>query len=183
VLYPISFVTPRLALAYASGDRDPTDRHANGFDSVFDNLAFGGGQFSYLFGEKIQLGNTTVFRGNSIFPSLRGANATSQFVNPGAVAINAGVDLFLTPKLLAEANVNHVRFDDTSSLEGLLRRARVSHDVGYELNGGVTYRPFLNEQVILFFGGAVFVPGQAIRDTFGTEKAVYKTIARLVLVF
>ena len=183
VLYPISFMTPRLALAYASGDRSATDREANGFDSVFDNLAFGGGQFSYVFGEKIQRGNTTVFRGNSIFPSLRGANATSQFVNPGAVAINAGIDFSLTPKLLAEANVNHVRFDNTTSLEALLRRRQVSHDVGHEVNSGLTYRPFLNEQVILFFGGAVFFPGQGITDTFGTEKAVYKTIARLVLVF
>ena len=182
-LYPVSFVTPRLAIAYATGDRDPTDRHANGFDSVFDNVAFGGGQFSYLFGEKIQLGNTTVLRGNSIFPSLRGANATSQFVNPGAVAINAGMDFFLTPKLLAEANLNYVRFDDTSSLERALGRDAIGHQVGYELNSGLTYRPFLNEQVILFFGGAVFFPGQAIKDTFGTEKAVYKTIARLVLVF
>jgi hypothetical protein len=182
VLYPIRWTVPRLAIAYASGDGNPRDNTAGGFDSVFDNVAFGGGQFSYLFGEKIQLGNTTLLRGNSVYPSLRGANATSQFVNPGAIAINPGIDLLLTPKTLFEANVNYVRFDDTSSLEAALGR-RVGHEVGWEVNSGVTYRPFLNEQVIVFAGGGLFFPGQAIKDTFGTEKTVYKALVRLLLTF
>src|SRR5262249_54066329 len=156
------------------------DRKANGFDSAFDNTAFGGGQFSYLFGEKIQLGNTTVLRGNSIFPSLRGANATAQFVNPGVLAINPGIDLTLTPKTLFEANYNYVRFDDTASLRALLKKG-VAEEVGSEINAGVTYRPLLNEQLILFAGGAVFFPGQGIRDTFGNGDPVYKTVFRAIL--
>lgn len=181
--YPIQFMTPRLAVAYATGDRDANDNDANGFDSVFDNVNFGGGQFSYLFGEKIQLGATTLLRGNSIFPSLRGANATSQFVNPGVFAVNPGIEAALTPKTLFEANVNYVRFDDTSSLDGATRRRDISHELGYELNAGLTYRPFLNEQAIVFAGGGIFFPGQAIKDAFGTEKAVYKALVRLILTF
>jgi hypothetical protein len=77
VAYPINWLNPRFAVAYATGDSKPNDRSAKGFDSVFDNVAFGGGQFSYLWGEKVQLGAVTVLRGNSVFPSLRGANATS----------------------------------------------------------------------------------------------------------
>ena len=183
VAYPIDFLAPRLAVVYASGDRDPTDRLATGFDSVFDNVAFGGGQFSYLFGEKIQLGATTLLRGNSVFPSLRGANATSQFVNPGIVALNAGVDVAVTPKTLFEANVNYARFDDTASLQVLTKRAKVSAAIGDELNAGVTYRPLLNEQIILFGGGAVFFPGQGIKDTFGTDQTVYKALVRVILTF
>lgn len=183
VAYPVAFVAPRLAGIWASGDRDPTDLRATGFDSVFDNVAIGGGQFSYLFGEKIQLGNTTLLRGNSVFPSLRGANATSQFVNPGIIAVNPGVDVAVTPKTLFEANVNYARFEDTASLELLTKREKVSSEIGYEVNAGLTYRPFLNEQVILFAGGAVFVPGQGIKDTFGTDKTVYKALVRVVLTF
>jgi hypothetical protein len=183
VAYPIGWVAPRLAAAWASGDHDPTDGKATGFDSVFDNVAFGGGQFSYLYGEKIQFGNATVLRGNSVFPSLRGANATSQYVNPGVIAINPGIDMVLTPKLLLELNVNYARFDHTSSLRGLAGGRHVSADIGYEGNGGITYRPFLNEQVILFLGGGVFFPGEGVRDVFGSDKAVYKAIARTVLVF
>lgn len=183
VAYPIQFFTPRLAVAYATGDGDAQDNDANGFDSVFDNVNFGGGQFSYLFGEKIQLGATTVLRGNSIFPSLRGANATSQFVNPGVVAVNPGIDAALTPKTVFEANFNYARFDDTSSLEQLTRRRNISREIGYEMNAGLTYRPFLNEQVILFGGGGIFFPARGIKDTFGTEKSVYKALVRIVLTF
>ena len=183
VAYPIQFAAPRLAVAWATGDRDPNDKHATGFDSVFDNVAFGGGQFSYLFGEKIQLGNTTLLRGNSIFPSLRGANATSQFVNPGILAVNPGLDVAVTPKMLFEVNFNYARFDDTASLTRLAGSRSVANDIGYEPNAGLTYRPFLNEQVILFAGGAVLFPGQGLRDLFGTDKTVYKAILRMVLVF
>jgi hypothetical protein len=183
VAYPIDYLNPRLAVAFATGDHNPNDKKAQGFDSVFDNTAFGGGQFSYLFGEKIQLANTTVLRGNSVFPSLRAANATSQYVNPGVLAVNPGIDVTLTPKTLFEANYNYVRFDDTSSLRSLLRRSRVSNEIGHELNAGVTYRPFLNEQVILFAGAAVFLPGQGIKDTFGNDDPVYKTVLRLILTY
>ena len=183
VAYPVGFLAPRLSLAYATGDNNPGNGTATGFDSVFDNTAFGGGQFSYLFGEKIQLGNTTVLRGNSVFPSLRGANATSQFVNPGALAINPGIDMTLTPKTLFEANYNYVRFDDTSSLTAVAGGRRVANEIGHEFNAGVTYRPFLNEQLILFAGGAVFVPGRGIKDTFGNADPVYKTVVRLILTF
>jgi hypothetical protein len=183
VAYPIDYLNPRLAVAYATGDRNPNDKKAQGFDSVFDNTAFGGGQFSYLFGEKIQLANTTVLRGNSVFPSLRAANATAQHVNPGVLAVNPGIDLTLTPKTLFEANYNYVRFDNTSSLRSLLRRSSVSNEIGHELNAGVTYRPFLNEQVILFAGAAVFLPGQGIKDTFGNDDPVYKTVLRLILTY
>ena len=182
VAYPINWLNPRFAVAYATGDPSPRSRTAQGFDSVFDNTAFGGGQFSYLFGEKVQLGGITVLRGNSVFPSLRGANATSQYVNPGALALNPGVDLTLTSKLLFEANYNYARFDDTASLTAVAGRS-VSPEIGHELNAGVTWRPFLNEQVILFAGGAVFFPGKGIKDTFGNDDPVYKTLVRLVLTF
>jgi hypothetical protein len=180
--YPINWLNPRFAVAYASGDGNPNNRKAGGFDSVFDNTAFGGGQFSYLFGEKIQLGGITVLRGNSVFPSLRGANATSQYVNPGALALNPGIDMTLTPKLIAEANYNYVRFDDTSSLTGVAGRT-VSREIGHELNAGVTWKPLLNEQLLIFAGAAVFIPGQGIKDTFGNDDPVYKGIVRLVLTF
>jgi hypothetical protein len=183
VAYPIDYVAPRLAVAWATGDRDPKDNRATGFDSVFDNVAFAGGQFSYLFGEKIQFGNTTLLRGNSVFPSLRGANATSQFVNPGVFAINPGIDVALTPKTLFEANVAHVRFDHTSSIEALIGKHAVSHEIGNEVNAGVTYRPFLNEQVILFGGLALFIPGQAIKDIFNTTKPAHKALLRVLLTF
>ena len=181
--YPTKYYAPRLAVGYGTGDRDPNDGKATGFDSIFDNVAFGGGQFSYLFGEKIQFGATTVLRGNSIYPSLRGANATSQFVNPGVLAINPGIDVAVTPKTIFELNYNAVWFDHPSSLERLTRKKHVSTFVGHEANAGFTYRPFLNEQVIVFAGGAVLFPGQGVQDVFGDDKNVYKALVRLILTY
>ena len=187
VAYPIAYWNPRFAIAWASGDNNPRDHVARGFDSAFDNVNFGGGQFSYLFGEKIQLGATTVFRGNSIFPSLRGANATSQYVNPGVLALNAGVDVFITPKLTAEANYDYVRFDDTATLTALqktkFKGREVSNEIGHEFNGGLTWKPLLNEQLILFGGGAVFLPEGAVKDLFGDGMRAYKVILRAIVTF
>ncbi len=47
----------------------------------------------------------------------------------------------------------------------------------------MTWRPFANEQVILFGGGAVLFPGRGIKDTFGNDDPVYKAVARLILTF
>jgi hypothetical protein len=187
VTYPFAYVNPRFAFGWASGDGNPRDNVAHGFDSVFDNVAFGGGQFSYLFGEKIQLGATTVLRGNSIFPSLRGANATSQYVNPGVLAFNPGVDIAITPKLTAEANYNYVRFDNTASLTAIAKTKypgrNVSEEIGHEFNAGLTWKPLLNEQLILFMGGAVLLPAGAIDDLFGDKKPAFKGILRAIVTF
>jgi hypothetical protein len=183
--YPIAYWNPRFAIGWASGDPDPRDNVANGFDPVFDNVNFAGGQFSYLFGEKIQLGATTVLRGNSIFPSLRGANATSQYVNPGVLALNPGVDVALAPTLTAEANYAYVRFDDTATLVAntKFKGRNVSEEIGHEFNGGLTWKPLLNEQLILFGGGAVFLPAGAVKDLFGDGMRAYKVIFRAVVTF
>ena len=185
VAYPIEYWNPRFAIGWASGDPNKRDNVAQGFDSAFDNVNFGGGQFSYLFGEKIQLGATTVLRGNSIFPSLRGANATSQYVNPGVLAMNAGVDVAITPRVTAEANYNYVRFDNTATLTAntKFKGRDVSKEVGQEFNGGLTWKPLLNEQLILFSGGAIFFPEGAVKDLFGDGMRAYKFILRAIVTF
>jgi len=183
VTYPIQFLNPRLAVLYATGDSSPNNKTANGFDGAFDNVNFGGGQFSYLFGEKIQLGKTVLFRGNSTFPSLRAANQTSQFVNPGVLIINPGIDVQLNATTILEANYNYVRFNQSEPLEALTKQARVRKEVGHEFNLGLTWRPFANEQVILFGGGGVLFPGDGIKDTFGTSSPVFKALFRTVLTF
>lgn len=185
VAYPIAYWNPRFAIGWASGDPNKRDKFAQGFDSAFDNVNFGGGQFSYLFGEKIQLGATTVLRGNSIFPSLRGANATSQYVNPGVLAMNAGVDVAITPKLTGEANYDYVRFDNTATLVAntKFKGRDVSKEIGHEFNAGLTWKPLLNEQLILFGGGAVFLPEGAVKDLFGDGMRAYKAILRAIVTF
>lgn len=181
--YPVQYFNPRFAFVYASGDGHPRSGTATGFDSINDNVNFGGGQNSYFFGEKIQLGNTTLLRGNSLFPSLRGGNATAQFENPGSIIINLGLDVALTTKTILEANYNFVSFADTAVLEARQRVSNISRHLGSELNLGATYRPLLNENIILSLGGAVMFPGEGIRDLFGRDSTVYKILARAIFTY
>jgi hypothetical protein len=181
--YPVDYFNPRFAFVYASGDRRPRSGTATGFDSINDNINFGGGQNSYFFGEKIQLGNTTLLRGNSLYPSLRGGNATPQFENPGSIIVNLGLDVSLTPHTILEANYNFVSFANTAVLEARQGVSDISRALGYELNLGLTHRPLLNENIILNFGGAVMFPGQGIKDLFRSDSTVYKVLARMILTY
>ena len=105
----------RTAVFYASGDKDPTDDRANGFDAILDDPNFVGGQFSYWNRQGIRLISTEVglVQPNSLLPSLRSSKIEGQanFVNPGIQIFNAGVDAEVTQTLKAVFNVNYLRFD------------------------------------------------------------------------
>src|SRR5258706_1604616 len=82
---------------FAQGDSKPTDNKATGFDAIFDDPNFVGGQFSYWNLNGIRLTQTGVglVQPNSILPSLRSSKTQGQanFVNPGIFIYNAGVDV------------------------------------------------------------------------------------------
>ena len=48
VSYDRDWYRPRLAFFYATGDRNPRDRRATGFDSIYDSPNFAGGGFSFF---------------------------------------------------------------------------------------------------------------------------------------
>ncbi|NDC39701.1 MAG: hypothetical protein EBZ48_16945, partial [Proteobacteria bacterium] len=102
--YDIDWVRLRLSGFWASGDKDPFDGRATGFDSVFDCPNFAGGDLSYWQGEGIPLiggGGVNLVNPGSFLPDLRPGKGKGQsnFVNPGLRLYNAGVDFELTPKL------------------------------------------------------------------------------------
>ena len=88
---------------YASGDDDPNDESAEGFDSIVDNPNFTGGPFSYYVRQGFNFGGTAVSlkTRNSLLPSLRTSKNEGQanFVNPGVFVYGLGTELELTPKL------------------------------------------------------------------------------------
>jgi hypothetical protein len=95
---------------WAQGDKDPADGKATGFDAIFDDPNFVGGQFSFWNRNGIRLTQTGVglVQPNSILPSLRSSKIEGQanFVNPGIFIYNAGVDVEVTQRLKAVFNVN-----------------------------------------------------------------------------
>ena len=155
---------------WAQGDSNPTDNKASGFDAIFDDPNFVGGQFSYWNRNGIRLTQTGVglVQPNSILPSLRSSKTQGQanFINPGIFIYNAGVDVELTQRIKAVFNANYLRFHRTEPLEYVLFQNRIRHDIGFDYSLGVAYRPFLVNNVTMTFGAATLQTGRGFRDIF-----------------
>ncbi len=155
---------------WAQGDSNPTDSKATGFDAIFDDPNFVGGQFSYWNRNGIRLTQTGVglVQPNSILPSLRSSKTQGQanFINPGIFIYNAGVDVELTQRIKAVFNANYLRFHRTEPLEYVLFQNRIRHDIGFDYSLGVAYRPFLVNNVTMTFGAATLQTGRGFRDIF-----------------
>ena len=160
----------RASVFYASGDKDPTDDKATGFDAIFDDPNFVGGQFSYWNRQSVRLVSTEVglVQRNSLLPSLRSSKTEGQanFVNPGIWIYNLGMDAEVTQTVKAVFNANYLRFDRTEPLEYILFQPRVRHEIGYDLSLGVVYRPLLINNLTFTFGGNILIPGRGFYDIY-----------------
>jgi hypothetical protein len=178
---------PKIGLFYASGDDDPTDRSARGFDAIFDNPAFAGGGFSYWNRLGIRLGGTAVTLVNrgSLLPDLKSSKEEGQpnFVNPGLWLRTLGADFEVTPKLRMVATANYLRFDTTETLELLLFQGGIDEEIGWDLSVGARWRPYLNENVVVLGGVAAFLPGDGFRDVYEDGSTLFAAFADLVLTF
>jgi hypothetical protein len=155
---------------WAQGDKDPTDSQANGFDAIFDDPNFVGGQLSFWNRNGIRLTQTGVglVQPNSILPSLRSSKIEGQanFVNPGIFIYNTGIDVEVTQRIKAVFNANYLRFHRTESLEYVLFQPHIRHDIGWDLSLGVAYRPLLINNITMTFGAATLKPGRGFRDIY-----------------
>jgi len=155
---------------FAQGDSNPTDDRGTGFDAIFDDPNFVGGQFSFWVRNGIRLTQTGVglVQPNSLLPSLRSSKTQGQanFVNPGIFIYNGGVDVELTQRIKAVVNINYLRFHRTEPLELILFQNRIRHDIGFDYSLGVAYRPFLINNFTLTFGANSLQTGRGFRDIF-----------------
>jgi hypothetical protein len=155
---------------FAQGDKNPTDSQANGFDAIFDDPNFVGGQFSFWNRNGIRLTQTGVglVQPNSILPSLRSSKIEGQanFVNPGIFIYNTGVDVEVTQRIKAVFNANYLRFHRTEPLEYVLFQNHIRHEIGWDLSLGVAYRPLLVNNITMTFGAATLKPGRGFRDIY-----------------
>ncbi len=172
---------------FSSGDGEPRDGEARGFDSIFDAPKIMGGEFSYWNRQGIAIadrGGVRLMQPNSIIPSLRSSKIQGQsnFVNPGLLMFNLGATAELTPKLRAIGNVNYIRFVETDTLEILLKQPDVREDVGVDISLGFEYRPLLSNNIICKLFGAVLQPVGGFRDIYQSDT-LYQVGTEIVLVF
>lgn len=159
---------PRASVVFASGDGDPDDDEAQGFDAIVDNPNIAGGPFSFWQRQGIRLAQTGLglVGRSSVLTSLRSSKSEGQanFVNPGVLLVNVGFDAELTPKLRTTFNVNLLRFHRTETLSRLLFQGDIEKMIGLDYSVGTQYRPALNDNLVITGGVSVFAPGRGFKQ-------------------
>src|SRR5208282_2418317 len=104
----------------------------------------------------------------SLVPDLRSSKTQGQanFVNPGLLLYNAGLDAKLTPKLKTFLNFNFINFDRVGALEQILHQQDLAHTVGFDISLGANYRPLLIDNIILSGGIALFSPLEGFKQIY-----------------
>jgi hypothetical protein len=168
VSYDRDWARFRASYFFASGDSDPNDDRATGFDTIMDNPNFAGGEFSYWNRQQIRLFGVNLVQRQSLVPDLRSSKFQGQtnFVNPGLHLVNAGFDADLTSKVKWINNANYLWFNQTASLETYTFQSNIRNQIGLDLSSGIEYRPLLNNNAIIVGGISGLVVGQGFRDLY-----------------
>ncbi|MDZ4783646.1 MAG: hypothetical protein SGJ19_25645 [Planctomycetia bacterium] len=158
----------RASAFWASGDNDVFDGEAEGFDAIFDNPNFAGGEFSYWNRQAIQLFGVNLVNRLSIVPNLRSSKTQGQanFVNPGLYLCNLGFDADLTPKLKMISNVNFLWFQETEVLQQFTFQDHIDTEIGTDLSLGLEWRPLLNNNILIIGGVSGLLPGPGFEDLY-----------------
>jgi hypothetical protein len=184
--YDRDWIRYRISTFYTSGDANPRDGRARGFDSINDLPNFAGGIFSFWNRETIRLlgSGVSLTTDGSLIPSLRSTKEEGQanFVNPGIFLANAGADFDITPKLKGFANFNYLRFERTEALEYLLFESPIRHSIGEDFGIGVTYRPPLSENIVLTGGASALQPGEGFKDIY-TSRTLFSLFGSVKFTF
>lgn len=177
--YDQDWVRYRTSFFFASGDGNPKDGKARGFDTILDNPQFAGGQFSYWLRQAIPLQGVNLTNRLSLVPDLRSSKfqGQSNFVNPGLYLFNLGVDFDLTPKMKLINNCNFLWFDKTQTLEQFTFQENIRHFIGVDLSAGVEYRPFLSNNIVMIGGIAGLLPGQGFKDLYNPIRGPVHSLA------
>jgi len=174
--YDRDWIRFRTSAFFASGDKNPRDRIARGFDSIVEAQSFAGGAFSFFNREGIALTGTNVplTAPDSFLPDLRSNKdeGKSNFVNPGIMLVNVGADVELTPKMRGFVNVNAMRFHHTEPLEYLLFQSKIKSSIGLDYGIGVSYRPPLSENIVITSGITALTPGTGLRQIYTSKTLV-----------
>lgn len=170
-----SWLRLRGSLLLASGDRNPHDGRATGFDAIFENPLFAGADTSYFIRQSIPLiggGGVALSGRNGLLPSLRSSKEQGQsnFQNPGLLLLGLGADVDLTPTCRVLMNASHLRFAHTAVLGALRNEAPPDRALGWDLSLGVQWRPFFNQNVVINGSVAVLKFGSGLRQFYGAQQ-------------
>lgn len=174
--YDIDWIRLRLSGLYASGDGDSFDNKETGFDAIFENPIFAGADTSYWIRQVIPFAGGGVNIGintrNGILNSLRSSKEEGQsnFNNPGTVLLGVGGDFDILPQLRLSTNINHLWFQNTTTLQNLRTEGDIPKDIGWDISGALIWRPSMIQNVVFRASAAVFDPGKGFSDLFANSR-------------
>ncbi len=158
----------RTSFLYSSGDSNPTDGTARGFDHIAANNNFAGGTFSFFNQVGLPFLNATQTTSQSnLIPNLRSSKAgQANYINPGLFLYNTGTDLDITQKIRVISNVNFLRFATTEPLVLGLSREKIEKNLGIDFSTAIKYRPILTENIVIFSGFSALRPGAGFTSIY-----------------
>ena len=151
---------------YASGDSDPFDKSAHGFDGISQSALFAGADSSFFIHQQLPLvlDQLNLKVRDSLFPDLRSTAAPgeSNYENPGLRLVGLGADFDFSPAVRLSFDANHLWFDQTATLNAILGQRLAGRNIGTDLSFDLFYRPLDSQNVILRLTAARLL---AARDT------------------
>jgi hypothetical protein len=185
-----SWVRLRMNALVQSGDRDPFDGRATGFDAILENPQFAGADTSFFIRQAVPLvggGGVSLSGRNGVLASLRSSKdeGQSNFVNPGLILLGAGADVDVTPQVRVLGNVSWLRFVATEVLGVLRNQAPPDKSLGLDLSAGLQWRPFMSQNLVLGASAAALLPGKGLRQLYdeGRRGPQYSVLFNLVATF
>jgi hypothetical protein len=172
------WIRPRLSFLYGSGDKDPYDDEATGFDAIFENPQFAGADTSYWIRQAVPFiggGRVALSSRNGILNSLRSSKEQGQsnFTNPGVILAGLGVDMDITPKLRLSFNANSLWFAETEVLDAARNQPNINDHIGYDVSTALTYRPKMSQNIVLRASYAQLIAEDGFNSLFPDEDAGY----------
>jgi hypothetical protein len=177
----------RISYLFASGDEDPFDDRATGYDAVFENPQFAGADTSYWIRQPVPNiggGGVALSGRNGILNSLRSSKdqGQSNFTNPGIQLLGYGMDFDLLPEWRVSFNLNHLWFDRTETLETARNQGGIDKDIGWDVSVASVYRPLMTQNIVFRLSAAALIPGDGYAAMFDDETQ-YTVLANLVLAY
>ncbi len=177
----------RFSLLYQSGDPDPFDDEANGYDAIFENPLFAGADTSFWIRQSVPLiggGGVALSTRNGILNNLRSSKEEGQsnFTNPGLQLIGIGADFDLGPRWRLSANANYLQFDKTDVLEVARNQGSIDREIGFDVSLADIYRPKMTQNIVLRASAAALLPGQGYKQLYGDETG-WSFLLNLVLTY
>lgn len=169
------WVRGRFTVVGATGDRNPFDGRATGFDAIMENPQIAGADTGFWIRQAVPLaggGGVALSGRNGILPSLRSSKdqGQSNFVNPGLLFTGLGADLDVTPQVRVVTNVSVIAFANTTVLSVLRNQGALGRFVGVDTSLALQVRPLMTQNIVLNLSGAALLPGRSFKQLYEEDR-------------